>query len=267
MFLVALLICFAFSAMPVQARDDITDRPEMGDFDVDGWWLKDHYSKMIDKMALSPIDWIMVGDGITQGWETAGKDAMEKQFSGRSILNLGTKGDMTQQVLWRLGSGEVFNVSPKLITLMIGMENIVSPRSMRRYRPPAIHRGISVVIDDLEKRCPNSKIVVLSILPLGATKDDPLRKKVDEINRGIPGLIKGKKNVTYLDISGKFLDANGVLSKSIMPDLKHPNAKGYEVWAKAISPTVEKILGPASKKHVANTPATRDHGHHRNDVA
>jgi lysophospholipase L1-like esterase len=32
------------------------------------------------------------------------------------------------------------------------------------------------------------------------------------------------------------------LSKDIMPDYLHPNAKGYEIWAEAIDPTLKKML-------------------------
>ncbi len=39
------------------------------------------------------------------------------------------------------------------------------------------------------------------------------------------------QHVFYLDIGPKFLDPDGTLSKEIMPDLLHPNAKGYEIWA------------------------------------
>ena len=28
-----------------------------------------------------------------------------------------------------------------------------------------------------------------------------------------------------------------------MPDLLHPNAKGYAIWAEAIEPTVKKLMG------------------------
>ena len=28
-----------------------------------------------------------------------------------------------------------------------------------------------------------------------------------------------------------------------MPDLLHPNAKGYEIWAEAMEPTLAKLLG------------------------
>ena len=28
-----------------------------------------------------------------------------------------------------------------------------------------------------------------------------------------------------------------------MPDLLHPNEKGYEIWAKAMEPMVKKLMG------------------------
>ena len=38
----------------------------------------------------------------------------------------------------------------------------------------------------------------------------------------------------YFDIGPKFLAADGTLSKEIMPDLLHLNAKGYQIEADAI---------------------------------
>jgi beta-glucosidase len=48
--------------------------------------------------------------------------------------------------------------------------------------------------------------------------------------------------VTFLDIGPKFLDADGTLPKEIMPDLLHPNEKGYQIWADAINPTLDKLM-------------------------
>ena len=51
------------------------------------------------------------------------------------------------------------------------------------------------------------------------------------------------KDVFFLDIGPKFLDKDGNLPRDIMPDLLHPNAKGYAIWAEAIEPTVKKLMG------------------------
>ena len=50
--------------------------------------------------------------------------------------------------------------------------------------------------------------------------------------------IAAKRGAEWLDLSGSFLDGNGVLHESVMPDLLHPWVKGYwrhpfmrEPWA------------------------------------
>lgn len=34
-----------------------------------------------------------------------------------------------------------------------------------------------------------------------------------------------------------------VLPRSIMPDLLHPRADGYRIWADAIEPSIKKLMG------------------------
>ncbi|MCX6034936.1 MAG: DUF5010 C-terminal domain-containing protein, partial [Chloroflexi bacterium] len=41
----------------------------------------------------------------------------------------------------------------------------------------------------------------------------------------------------------KFLDDKGFLLKGVMPDTTHPSEKGYEIWAKAIEPELNRMLG------------------------
>jgi lysophospholipase L1-like esterase len=46
-----------------------------------------------------------------------------------------------------------------------------------------------------------------------------------------------------MDIGSKFLGPDGMLSRDIMPDLLHPNEKGYQIWAD----TMENTLAPMLK--------------------
>ncbi len=71
---------------------------------------------------------------------------------------------------------------------------------------------------------------------------DPARKRIKHINEIISQLDDGGKTVKYLDIGDKFLEADGTLPKNIMPDSLHPNAKGYEIWAEAILPSVQDMM-------------------------
>jgi len=61
------------------------------------------------------------------------------------------------------------------------------------------------------------------------------------INTLIARLDDGK-TVKFLDIGAKFLEFDGTLPKSIMPDLLHPNAQGYQIWADAMGPALDEML-------------------------
>ena len=49
-------------------------------------------------------------------------------------------------------------------------------------------------------------------------------------------------HVYYLDIGAKFLDAEGNIPLDVMPDLLHPNEKGYQIWADAIREPLKALL-------------------------
>ena len=49
--------------------------------------------------------------------------------------------------------------------------------------------------------------------------------------------------VEFLDINKVFLDDDGTLPKSVMPDLLHPPEHGYKLWADAIEEPIARVLG------------------------
>ena len=139
-----------------------------------------------------------------------------------------------EHVLWRLDHGNIDGISPKLAVLMIGTNNCQSPAEK-------IAEGIKRIVEKLRTSLPQTKVLVLAIFPR-ADQPEPVRQNLVKTNRIISKLADNKM-VFYLDIGPKFLDANGKLGREIMPDLLHPNAKGYQIWAEAIEPTVAKLMG------------------------
>ena len=96
------------------------------------------------------------------------------------------------------------------------------------------------MVADIRARLPDSKILLLAIFPRG-TLDDPQRAQVALINTAIAKLDDGKM-VRFLDIDPKFIEADGTLPTSIMPDLLHPSVKGYQIWADAMNPILDEML-------------------------
>ena len=201
------------------------------------WWMPRHEEKL-QTVADTDVDLLMIGDSITHSWEKPGADVWAEFYSQRKAANLGFSGDRTEQVIWRLQHGEVDGLSPKLVVMMIGTNNT----GHRQDPAKETVLGIEYIIKELRERLPQSKILLLAIFPRGATPDDELRKLNADINEMLP-LLADDRNVFFLDINDAFLDENGNLSKDIMPDLLHPNAKGYRLWAEAMEPMVSRLLG------------------------
>ena len=186
---------------------------------------------------------LFIGDSITHffGGEQFDSYAMRGQqtwgefFAPRNAGNLGFGWDKTENVLWRLQHGAIDGIAPKLVVMMIGTNNTGNCSA------PDIALGIEAIVLELNKRLPQSKILLLGIFPRGE-KPNPQREKIAEIN-GIIAKLNGTHNVTFLDIGPKFLTPEDLITKDIMPDFLHPNEKGYRIWAEAIEPTVKQLMG------------------------
>ena len=204
--------------------------------DEKNWWQKRHEDKLTEAQN-GTWDIVFLGDSITHGWENNGKKTWKKYYQKRKALNLGFNGDRTEHVLWRLDNGELDEVLPKVVVIMIGTNNT----GHRKDPPKAIAAGIEKIIDRIRKMSPETKILLLGIFPRSEKITDPQRRNNDSANTLIAKLGK-KDDITYLDINERFLLPDGTLSKAIMPDLLHPKQKGYAIWAEAIEPTLRTLL-------------------------
>ena len=187
------------------------------------------------------IDVLFMGDSITDFWRTRGSNVWNQCYAPLHAANFGIGGDRTEHVLWRMDNGELDGIKPKVVVLMIGTNNTGKEKNgTPRNSVPEVVAGVTAVVKDLRTRLPDSKILLLGIFPRG-TFDDPQRAQVALVNTVIAKLDDGKM-VKYLDIGPNFLEADGTLPKSIMPDLLHPNQQGYQIWADAMNPTLAEML-------------------------
>jgi beta-glucosidase len=204
-------------------------------------------SEMLKKRAQKGgFDIIFLGDSITHQWEravtekvkTGGKAVWDAKLVPLGAEPSGIGGDRTEHLLWRVENGLFEGKSdPKLVVMMIGTNNTGA-----RMDPPAdIAAGVDAIIKAIQKRKPAAKILVLGIFPRSATKDDPKRVNNTKANALIAKLADGEK-VFYKDIGEVFLTQDGVLEKSVMPDLLHLNYEGYNRWADAVIPEIKKLL-------------------------
>ena len=200
------------------------------------WFQRVAKNKESARKEGDSIQLVFDGDSITDFWQGRGKAIWAERYAKYGAFNFGIASDRTEHVLWRLSQGQVDGLHPKLIVLMIGTNNVGA------NNPEQIAEGIKAVVEEYQKRCPNSTILLQGIFPRGASATNPPRLTVKAVNDIISKLGDGKK-VIYIDFGDRFLNPDGSLSEEIMPDLLHPSPKGYQIWADAIQPIIDQQLG------------------------
>ena len=214
----------------------------------EGGWMKQHESfNEISKKGEAPL--VFLGDSITAGWGGKGKEEWTKSWAPLGAANFGIGGDRTEHVLWRLEHGNFDGLKPKLVVLMIGTNNTGHVGRTQKELNGAVYQcsaaqtaeGVKAILDHLHKKLPETKVLLLSIFPRGPDAKDAMRLQNDATNALISKFANGT-TVHYLDIGKAFLEPDGTLSRDIMPDVLHPNAKGYEIWTKAIEDKVTELM-------------------------
>lgn len=204
-------------------------------------WIARHEG-FVEVAEKGGIDVLFLGDSITDFWRNRGSNVWNRFYAPRHAANFGISGDRTQHVLWRMQHGELDGLKPKVVVLMIGTNNTGKEKDNGPIRntTPEVIEGVTAVVKGLRAKLPESKILLLAIFPRGA-KDAPQREQVKDVNAAIAKLADGKM-VKFLDIGDKFLEPDGTLPKDVMPDLLHPNEKGYQIWADAMESTLTGML-------------------------
>lgn len=197
----------------------------------ENWWKAAH-ERFVAEAGKGGVDVLFLGDSIIDNWRTVGKDVWQERFAPLHAANFGIAGDRTENVLWRLQNGELKGINPKVVVLLIGTNNWMPPEMAAE--------GIAAVVKYLRTALPKTKILLHGIFPRDRHSKE-LDKWIKEVNATLAKLHDGKQ-VHYLDIGGKFLQADGSFLPGLMSDGVHPSAKGYQVWADAIKELLAKLL-------------------------
>lgn len=237
----------------------------------ESWWAQRHAAILEQVKANPDANLILLGDSITQNYEkTSPPNSRDENFqptwqefyAPRKALNLGYSGDATQNVLWRLDHGEVDELHPKAVVLLIGTNNT----GHLEESAAETEAGIDAVIARLERKLPATRILLMGILPSGG--ESAVVANNLEVNRylagkygpttGMPG-----SAVDYIDISSVFFKAGPGGAAELNTDLYydprllpnhglplHPDTVGQRLMAEAIEPMLSAIMGDGGRAHL-----------------
>lgn len=185
------------------------------------------------KARQGKIDLIFIGDSIVQRYEGVGKPVWDHYYAPRNALNLGISGDRTQHVIWRLDHGNIDGIAPKLAIVMIGQNN------GGHNTAPEIAEGVTEVVKRIRTKLPNTKILLLGIFQR-REKPTPERAVLAEANKIISKL--ADSSISYMDINSVYVQPDGTIPATLMPDYEHPSELGFKRWAEAIEAKVAEIM-------------------------
>ena len=198
-------------------------------------WMPQHEAN-VAQAHKGGIDLLFIGDSLTKCWCREGREVWTARFAEKHAANFGISGDATEHVLWRIQNGELDNIHPKAVVLLIGTNNITEGDS-----PADIAQAVRTIVGEIRRRLPNTRILLLGVLPRREFANHPDRETTRAINRLISQLHDGD-HVIYLDFGDKLLQPDGSMTKELTKDFTHLTAKGYEIFAGAIQPLIESLL-------------------------
>ncbi|MEI8290476.1 MAG: GDSL-type esterase/lipase family protein [Verrucomicrobiota bacterium] len=226
-FLLFLMLDLAAAQLPRAATPvPKTEKPD---------WMPQH-EKNVAEARKGGIDLLFVGDSITKCWSREGRDVWAARFAPLHAANFGISGDATEHVLWRLQNGELENIHPRVIVLLIGCNNITEGDS-----PADIAQAVGAIVGEIRRRIPDTRILLLGVLPRRELANHPDRETIRAINRLLLRFHDGN-HVTFLDFGDKLLQPDGSMTKKLTKDFTHLTAEGYEIFAGAIQPAIGALL-------------------------
>jgi lysophospholipase L1-like esterase len=202
-------------------------------------WFAMHNS-YADRAKKGGVDTLFLGDSITWGMK---QEILHDNF-GPGAFTFGISADRTQNLLWRLQNGELhfpLNDRPKVAVVLIGINNFEEFYSIPASTNDEIVDGIKANLNELRKELPDTKILVVGILPCGEMAADPVRTRIDQINSQLSS-IADNKHIFFANIGKDLLQPDGTISSDVMEDFVHPTEdKGNSLMLKAIKKNLDGI--------------------------
>lgn len=197
-------------------------------------WFRDHWQKRRSAWAATveadQTAVVFLGDSITEG---AGDD-FHGLLPGLKIANRGISGDTTRGMLVRLEQ-DVAAVHPRAIVMLMGTNDLEENAD-----PEVIAANLKLIVQSLQKSCPETPILLNLVFPSSATKARPA-ERIRKVNQLFARAVRGDASITVLDTWSLFANAEGDAKLEEMPDLLHPNAQGYAKWAAALRPVMATL--------------------------
>jgi lysophospholipase L1-like esterase len=176
---------------------------------------------------------VFLGDSITERYK------LENYYQGMNVANRGIGGDtmgaMAAYGVYDRLSTCVYNLNPKTIILMIGINDIIWVKNVSLEKK---FDQYAYLVWTLKKNLPNTDLYLVSTLPCKG-KYAYVNEDVAKFNENIKKTAK-KYGAKYLDVTPYFKNEKGELKAELANDDVHPSPAGYEILTKIYNKVIFK---------------------------
>jgi acyl-CoA thioesterase I len=166
-----------------------------------------------------------------------GVASLKLELAGNLALNGFTSKDVINLELPRLGP-----LDPELVTLLIGVNDVVQGVSLAIYR-----RNVELILDELVALVGGDRVLAIttpdySVTPAGSDYGDPARQAagIRAVNDALRELATAR-DIVVIDIHDLSLQAASDRSL-VAPDGLHPSGTQYSLWVDRIAPAVVVLI-------------------------
>jgi len=149
-------------------------------------------------------------------------------------INCGLSGDSLFQVIWRAKNLARAWSNVRLVLLLVGTDDIAH----YGRTPEEIVADHVTLWQEIKRRAPQAKLLVISLLPRQKAPDHPYRSTIRAINQQLRSLC-AEKGHAFIDLHDVFLEPDGRLRIDLMPDELHLNESGYRVLLDGVAQYLE----------------------------
>jgi lysophospholipase L1-like esterase len=202
-------------------------------------WQNDHHPRSKkSKGEFGEIGIVFLGDS-TIAHINQNQSYWQYLVSRYHALNLAIPGEHTENLLYRLQNTDLSDIkNTRLVAILIGTLNIGA-----RDSADTVKNGISAIVDQSKRIFSlNTTIVVFGILPRFSSRLNIVINATNTLLTNLyahhPTSTHLNSNVKFIDLSSKFYDSSnpsGLREEFYMPDLLHPNTKGYYQMIESLS--------------------------------
>lgn len=211
-------------AQPVLGVNDYWNLRELSNW----WWSRQGHTNIV-----------FLGDSITEAYASPyyGGPIWLTHIAPLGAVNFGVNGFTTSQVLTEIQSGEVASLTPNVVVLNIGTNNL----GTALHTPWDVQAGVREIISELQAQLPHTAIVLTGLLPRGQSGYDSWRILIPYTNLLLSQLADSVR-VRFVDVGNYFLLPNGNIWDPLTTDYVHPSTLGFGFYTEGLAPVLKQAL-------------------------